>query len=59
MKTAIPKSLLNRLEKVKSRIGKQRDELREIQDEINALEYPVEQGLEALDCAISTFSEAV
>ena len=51
------KPLLKQLEKHRNAIAKERDALRELQSEIADLLEPVECGVEALDDAISSFSE--
>ena len=52
-KTAIVKQLT----KHRDNIGKERDALREMQEEINTLFESCEEGIDALDSAIQTFSE--
>jgi len=50
-------TVLKQLQKHRDKIGKERDALRAMQDEINTLFESCEQGIEALDNAIQTFSE--
>ncbi len=57
MKSKSAKLLVRQLQKHAQAIGKERDALRNMQDELNALFESCEQGLEALDSAIETFSQ--
>ena len=56
-KTTELKPLLKRLEKHRNNIAKERDALRELYDEIEALLDPTNRGVEALDDAIESISE--
>ena len=51
------KTLLKQLEKHRTAIGKERDALRELHEEIESLLDPVNRGVEALDDAITALSE--
>lgn len=49
--------LLRDLERTRMKLGYYRDKLRELQDEVEALVEPTEQGLETLQRAIDELSE--
>lgn len=51
------KLLLKKLEKERAKIAAARDNLRDLRDEIDSLLEPTEQGLQALEDAIETFSQ--
>jgi hypothetical protein len=52
-------ALVKRLQKELERLGKDRDSLRSIQDEIDEGIYVSTRALEALECAIEALSEIV
>ncbi len=49
--------LLRKLKKHAAAIGRERDALREMRDEVAELLEATEQGMEAMDLAIETFSQ--
>lgn len=51
------KAIVKQLEKHRVAIGRERDALRDMQEEISVLFESCEMGVEALDTAIQTFSE--
>ena len=57
MKNRTMKAIVKQLEKHRDKIGAERDRLREMQSEIEELLEPCQEGIEALDAAISHFSE--
>ncbi len=50
-------SLVKQLEKAREAIGRERDKLRDMQDDVNTLFKSCEEGYQALDDAISKLSE--
>lgn len=51
------KSILKELKSCKKNIGKQRDKLRRLQDELSLLCEPVDRGMDDLRSAIAYFSD--
>ena len=50
-------TMIKQLEKHRERIGKDRDALREFQDEVESLRETCERAYEDLSCAIEALSE--
>ena len=57
MTKPLRKALLKSLEKHRDKIGKERDGLREIKDEMSSLLDATDRGLESLESAIDYFSQ--
>lgn len=55
----VTKALLRKLERIKSRIAKDRDELRDLIDEVEALECDVSDAAESLNYAADAMSRLV
>ena len=57
MKNKTLKQLVAQLKKHQNTIGKERDKIRELKEEIDSLLDPVEEGMMDLEAAIDRFSE--
>lgn len=55
----VTKALLRKLERIKNRIAKDRDELRDLIDEVSALESDVSEAAESLEYAADAMSRLV